>query len=40
MDPHKIVNRGMNYLCQVLNVQWVGGIRQTNTDSRAICARA
>jgi hypothetical protein len=22
VDPHKIVNRWMNYLCQLLNVQW------------------
>jgi hypothetical protein len=21
-DPHKIVNRWMNYFCQLLNVQW------------------
>jgi hypothetical protein len=28
-DPHKIVNRWMNYFCQLLNVQWVGSIRQT-----------
>jgi hypothetical protein len=23
-DPHKIVNKWMNYFCQLLNVQWVG----------------
>jgi hypothetical protein len=23
-DPHKIVNRWMNYFCQLLNFQWVG----------------
>jgi hypothetical protein len=28
-DPHKIVNRWMTYFCQVLNVQWVCGIRRT-----------
>jgi hypothetical protein len=39
-DPKKIVNRWMNYFCQLLNVQQVGGIRQTDTDSRAVCARA
>jgi hypothetical protein len=29
VDPHKILNRWMNYFCQLLNVQRVGGIRQT-----------
>jgi hypothetical protein len=29
VDPHKIVNRWMNYFCQLLSVQWVRGIRQT-----------
>jgi hypothetical protein len=28
-DPHKIVNMWMNYFCQLLNVQWVAGIMQT-----------
>jgi hypothetical protein len=28
-DPLKIVNRWMNYFCQLLNVQLVGGISQT-----------
>jgi hypothetical protein len=28
-DPHKIVNRWMNYFCQLLNVQQVRDIRQT-----------
>jgi hypothetical protein len=28
-DPHKIVNRGKNYFCQLLNVQEAGGVRQT-----------
>jgi hypothetical protein len=28
-DPNKIVNRWMNYLCQVLNVQRLGVVRQT-----------
>jgi hypothetical protein len=32
-DPHKIVNRWMNYLCQLLNAQWMGGIRQTAEPS-------
>jgi hypothetical protein len=32
-DPHKIVNRWMNYFCQLLNVQWVGGIRQTEIQT-------
>jgi hypothetical protein len=27
VDPHKIVNRQMNYYCQLLNVQGVEGIR-------------
>jgi hypothetical protein len=29
VDPHKIVNRWMNYICQLLNVQREGGIRLT-----------
>jgi hypothetical protein len=33
VDPHKIVNRWMNYFCQLLNVQWVGGIRQTEIQA-------
>jgi hypothetical protein len=32
-DPHKIVNRWMNYFCQLLNVQEVGVIRQTEERS-------
>jgi hypothetical protein len=28
-DPHKIVNKWKNYLCQLLNVQGGGGVRQT-----------
>jgi hypothetical protein len=28
-NSHKIVNRWMNYFCQLLNIQEVGGIRQT-----------
>jgi hypothetical protein len=28
-DPHKIVNMWMNYFCQILHVQRVGGFRQT-----------
>jgi hypothetical protein len=28
-DPHKILNRWKNYLCQLLNVYRVGGVRQT-----------
>jgi hypothetical protein len=32
-DPSKIVIRWMNYFCQLLNVQWVGGIRQTEIQT-------
>jgi hypothetical protein len=32
-DPHKIVNRWMNYFCQLLNVQRVRGIRQTEIQT-------
>jgi hypothetical protein len=32
-DHHKIVNRWMNYFCQLLNVQRVGGIRQTEIQT-------
>jgi hypothetical protein len=32
-DSDKIVNRWMNYFCQLLNVQWVGGIRQTEIQT-------
>jgi hypothetical protein len=32
-DPHKIVNRWMDYFCQVLNVQRVRGIRQTEIQT-------
>jgi hypothetical protein len=27
-DPHKILNRWENYFCQLLNVHWVGGVKQ------------
>jgi hypothetical protein len=33
LDPHKIVNRWMNYFWQLLNVQQVGGIRQTEIQT-------
>jgi hypothetical protein len=33
VDPHKIVSRWMNYFCQLLNVQRVGGIRQTEIQT-------
>jgi hypothetical protein len=33
VDPHKIVNRWMNYFCQLLNVQRVGGIRHTEIQT-------
>jgi hypothetical protein len=32
-DPHKIVKRWMNYFCQLLNVQRVRGIRQTEMQA-------
>jgi hypothetical protein len=32
-DPHKIVNRWMNYFCQLLNVQKLEGIRQTEIQT-------
>jgi hypothetical protein len=32
-DPHKIVNRWMNYFCQLLNIQRVGGIKQTEIQT-------
>jgi hypothetical protein len=32
-DPHKIVNRWMDYFCQLLNVQRVGDIRQTEIQT-------
>jgi hypothetical protein len=32
-DPHKIVNRWMDYFCQLLNVQRLGGIRQTEIET-------
>jgi hypothetical protein len=28
-DPHKILNTWKNYLRQLLNVNWSGGVRQT-----------
>jgi hypothetical protein len=28
-----MLNRWMNYFCQLLNVQWVGGIRQTEIQT-------
>jgi hypothetical protein len=39
-DPQKILNRWKNYFHQLLSVQGIVGSRQTNSDSRAICARA
>jgi hypothetical protein len=35
-DPHKIVNRWMNYFCQPLNVQGAGGIRQAEVQSEEL----
>jgi hypothetical protein len=32
-DPHKIVNMWMNFFCQLLNIQRVGGIRQTEIQT-------
>jgi hypothetical protein len=29
VDPYKILNRWKNYFCQLLNVDRVGGVRQT-----------
>jgi hypothetical protein len=29
LDPHKIMNRWKNYLCQLLNIHGAGGVRQT-----------
>jgi hypothetical protein len=29
VDPHKIVFGWMNYFCQLLNIQQVGGVKQT-----------
>jgi hypothetical protein len=29
VDPHKILNTWKNYFCQLLNVHWEGGVRQT-----------
>jgi hypothetical protein len=29
VDPQKVLNRWKNYLCQVLNMQGAGGVRQT-----------
>jgi hypothetical protein len=29
VDPHKILNRWKNYFCQLLNIHWTGGVRQT-----------
>jgi hypothetical protein len=28
-DPQQILTRWKNYFCQLMNVQWPGGIRQT-----------
>jgi hypothetical protein len=37
-DPHKIVNRWMNYFCQLLNVQRVEGIsRQKYRQQSHLC---
>jgi hypothetical protein len=33
VDPHKIVNRWMNYFYHLLNVQWVGDITQTEIQT-------
>jgi hypothetical protein len=33
VDPHKILNRWRECFCQLLNVQWVGGIRQTEIQT-------
>jgi hypothetical protein len=33
VDPPKIVNRWMDCFCQLLNAQWVGGIRQTEIQT-------
>jgi hypothetical protein len=33
MDPHKIVNRWMNYFCKLLNIWQVGDIRQTEIQT-------
>jgi hypothetical protein len=33
VDPDKNVNRWMNYFCQLLNVQEVRGIRQTEIQT-------
>jgi hypothetical protein len=32
-DPHKIVNRWMNYFCQLLDVQGAVGVRQTEIQT-------
>jgi hypothetical protein len=32
-DPHKIVNRWMNYFCQLLDVQGAVGVRQTDIQT-------
>jgi hypothetical protein len=33
VDPHKIVKKWMNYFCQLLNVQQVGSIGQTEIQT-------
>jgi hypothetical protein len=32
-DPHKILNRWKNYVCQLLNIHGAGGVRQTEMHS-------
>jgi hypothetical protein len=32
-DPHKVLNRWMNYLCQLLNVHEASGVRQTEVHT-------
>jgi hypothetical protein len=32
-DPHKILNRWKNYICQLLNVRGAGGVRQTEMQT-------
>jgi hypothetical protein len=40
VDPHTIVNRRKNYICQLLNVQGAGDVKHTEIQTaEAICAR-
>jgi hypothetical protein len=32
-DPHRILNKWKNYFCQLLNVQEVGGVRETEIQT-------